>query len=162
MRNLLEKCGGYIRRFLDYFYPPFRNFLPVQMFRYGVTGVANILFDWALYFVFYNFILSREDLHLGILTFSAPIAALACSFPISFLSGFLLQKYVTFSASSLRGHVQLMRYLLVVLFNLGLNYGGLKLFVEVWHFYPTPSKMIITIIATLISYVGQKKFTFRN
>ncbi len=131
------------------------------MFRYGITGVANVLFDWVLYFAFYNFILSREDLHLGILTFSAPIAALACSFPISFLSGFLLQKYVTFSASSLRGRVQLIRYLMVVLLNLGLNYGGLKLFVEVWHFYPTPSKMIITVIATLISYIGQKKFTFQ-
>jgi putative flippase GtrA len=28
-------------------------------------------------------------------------------------------------------------------------------------FYPTPSKMIITLIATLVSYLSQKKFTFK-
>ncbi|MBP9018136.1 MAG: GtrA family protein, partial [Paludibacteraceae bacterium] len=72
------------------------------------------------------------------------------------------QKYVTFSASYLRGHVQLRRYLLVVMINLGLNYVGLKLFVELAHFYPTPSKMLITIITTLFSYFAQKKFTFKT
>lgn len=162
MSKLFEKMGDCIRRWIDLFYPPFRRFLPIQVFRYGVTGVSNVLFDWALYFTFYNFVLKREDLTIAFLTFTPHIGALAFSFPISFVSGFLLQKYVTFNTSMLSGRVQLIRYLLVVLLNLGLNYGGLKLFVEVWHFYPTPSKMIITIVATLVSYVCQKKFTFKT
>jgi putative flippase GtrA len=84
------------------------------------------------------------------------------TFPITFLSGFLLQKYVTFTASTLRGHVQLFRYLLVVLANLLLNYLGLKILVDFIGFFPTPSKMIVTIFTTLFSYFSQKRYTFKT
>jgi putative flippase GtrA len=57
--------------------------------------------------------------------------------------------------------VQLFRYGIVVVANLAINYIGLKLLVDVFGWFPTPSKMAITIVATGVSYISQKKFTFR-
>lgn len=161
MRKIFEATGLYIQKAIDFFYPPFNKLMAPEFFRYGVTGVGNMVFDWLLFYSIYHFVLHQEMLHLGFVTLGSHIAALVFTFPISFLSGFWLQKYVTFTASDLHGKTQLMRYALVVAINLGINYGGLKLFVEVFHFYATPSKMLITIITTIFSYVSQKKFTFR-
>jgi len=161
MRKFLTSTGIGIRRMVDYFYPPFRKYMSVEFFRYGATGVANLVFDWFLYFCIFHFILRQQMLPLGFVTLSSHIAALAFSFPISFMSGFLLQKYVTFNNSDLRGKVQLFRYGIVVVANLAINYIGLKLLVDVFGWFPTPSKMAITIVATGVSYISQKKYTFR-
>jgi putative flippase GtrA len=161
MRNFLKSTGKAIRKLVDFFYPPFKKYMPVDFFRYGVTGAANLVFDWVLFFCIFHFVLEKQMLHLGFVTLSSHIAALVFTFPISFMSGFLLQKYVTFTASDLRGKTQLIRYGMVVAVNLGINYLGLKLFVDVFGWFPTPSKMIITLFATLVSYISQKKFTFR-
>jgi putative flippase GtrA len=118
-------------------------------------------FDWVLYFITYNFIVQKQLVHLGFVTLSPHIASLLFTFPITFFTGFLLQKYVTFTASQMRGKDQLVRYMAVVMANLLINYFGLKLFVEVIGIYPTPSKMLVTIITTAFSYFSQKKFTFR-
>ena len=161
MRKILTYIGNGIRRMVDFFYPPFRKYVSVDFFRYGATGAANMVFDWILYFCIFHFILHQQMLHLGFVTLSSHIAALAFSFPFSFMTGFLLQKYVTFTTSDLRGKVQLVRYGLVVVLNLSINYLGLKLLVDVFGWYPTPSKMLITLLATGVSYFSQKKYTFR-
>ena len=162
MRSFLTKIGLLFQRMIDYTYPPFRKLFSQQLYRYGVCGGSNVVFDWVLYFLVYNFVFKPRLVDLGFITLSPHIASLIIIFPITTLSGFLLQKYVTFTNSSdLRGRVQLIRYLLVVLANLLINYVGLKIFVDGLDFYPTPSKMIITIIAVICSYIGQRKFTFR-
>jgi len=162
MRKIFETIGNWISISIDFFYPPFSKRMTLQFFRYGVSGVANMFFDWVLYFLIYHFILGQEMLHLGMITLSSPIAALAMTFPITFFTGFLLQKYVTFTSSELRGATQLFRYSLVVLANLLLNYLGLKILVEFFNFFATPSKMIITIFTTMFSYFSQKKFSFKQ
>ena len=161
MRNILKSVGCCICVLIDYLYPPFQKHVTIQFFRYGVSGFANMVFDWVLFALVYNFVLKHQMLHIGFLTFSSYIAALFITFPITFLSGFLLQKYVTFTASDLRGRVQLIRYSVVVLANLMLNYLGLKILVGFVGFFPTPSKMIVTIFTTLFSYISQKKYTFK-
>jgi hypothetical protein len=55
---------------------------------------------------------------------------------------------------------QLSRYILIVFINLAINYFGLKLCVEILGWYPTPSKMFITLITVAVSYLEQKHFTF--
>lgn len=161
MRKILIITGKFIGDIIDYFYPPFEKYFSLQFFRYGVSGVANVVFDWVLYFVTYNFIIQKKLVYLGFVTLSPHIASLLITFPITLFTGFLLQKYVTFTASKMRGVDQLMRYMAVVGVNLLINYFGLKLFVDVFRFYPTPSKMLITVVTAIISYVLQKKFTFR-
>jgi putative flippase GtrA len=77
------------------------------------------------------------------------------------LTGFWLQKYVTFTGSTLHGARQLARYISIVAINLAINYFGLKLCVEGWGWYPTPSKMVITTMTVVISYFGNKYYSFR-
>ncbi|HOI79045.1 MAG TPA: GtrA family protein, partial [Petrimonas sp.] len=152
MRRILVLTGKLIGDLIDFFYPPFKRYFSRQFFRYGVSGAANVGFDWLLYFVVYNYIIQKQFVPLGFVTISPHIAALLITFPVTLFSGFLLQKYVTFTSSDLRGKEQLVRYMAVVGVNLLINYFGLKLLVEVLHLYPTPSKMVVTLICTIFSY----------
>ena len=162
MRNIFTKVGFWIQKVIDFFYPLFHKFMTPQLFRYGVCGTFNVVFDWVLYFLVYNFILQYRIIDLGFFAVSPHIASLIIIFPFTTLTGFLLQKYVTFTASELRGRTQLFRYIIVVFSNLAINFVGLKLLVDGLNFYPTPSKMLITIVTVICSYIGQKKFTFKT
>lgn len=126
-----------------------------------VCGGGNLVFDILLYFVMYNYVLGKEDLDLGFLTMSPHIAALFIVFPITFFTGFLLNKYVAFGDSNLRGRIQLYRYGVVVAGAILLNYLLMKLFVEVVGIYPTPSKILVTAISVVYSYTLQNRYTFR-
>ena len=161
MRKVFILIGKFISDIIDFFYPPFRWYFSLQFFRYGVSGAGYMVFDWLLYSFVYNVVLQKQMLNLGLVTLSSPIAALFITFPITLFTGFLLQKYVTFTASEMRGHKQLVRYMLVVALNLVINYTGLKILNGVLGLWPLASKMIITVITTLFSYFSQKKFTFR-
>ena len=147
--------------FLDWFYQPFSNYLSRQTFRYAACGGANTVFDIVLYFVTYNFILEKQVVDLVVVAISPHIASFIFVFPVTFSTGFLLSKYITFTESNLRGRIQLLRYGLTVLGSVVLNYLLLKLFVESFHWYPTISKIVTTAIVVLYSYICQKYFTFR-
>jgi putative flippase GtrA len=162
MRKTFTKIGIRIQGWIDLTHPPFRKIITLQLYRYGICGTTNVLLDWILYFLSYNFIIQHRDVNLAIITLSPHIATLTLIFPIITSFGFLSQKYVTFTTSALRGRTQLIRYLIVVFINLLINYAGLKLLVDGLHFYPTPSKMIITLVTITCSYIGQKKFTFSS
>jgi putative flippase GtrA len=161
MRKIFEHIGDGIRNIIDFFYPPFRKYMSVQFFRYGVSGSANLLFDWVLYFLIYTFILQHQMLDLGFVTLSSHIATFTIKFPIVFMTGFLLQKYVTFTKSLLRGHVQLFRYLVVFLVNIFINYVGLKLMVDGLNIYPSIANMLASSVTVFVSYFSQKKYTFK-
>lgn len=141
-----------------------------QIIRYGVCGGGNMVLDWVLYFLIYNFVIGHELVNLQFTihnlqfeqVITPHIATLCIVFPITLLTGFLLQKYVTFTQSKLNSWRQLVRYILIVMLNLAINYFGLKLCVETLGWYPTPSKMAITIITVVVSYMGQKYFTFKT
>jgi len=66
-----------------------------------------------------------------------------------------------FVDSNLRGRIQLFRYFLSFAFNLVINYGLLKLFVEVLDMNALLSQLITTCIVILISYLSQKHFSFK-
>ncbi|MGM9830876.1 MAG: GtrA family protein [Paludibacteraceae bacterium] len=151
-----------IRKIIDWLYVPFRRWCSEEFFRYGVCGAGNMVLDWVLYFLVYNFVLRHRMLDLGFVTLSSHIAALCIVFPVTLFTGFWLNKYVTFTRSTLHGGRQLIRYISIVVLNLAVNYFGLKLLVDVCGVYPTPSKMIITVITVAISYFGQKYFSFRK
>jgi putative flippase GtrA len=126
-----------------------------------------MVLDWVLYFILYNFVVGHELVYITLpfsfqLCLTPHIMSLLIVFPITLFTGFWLNKYVTFTQSSLRGYKQLWRYILIVIVNLLVNYLGLKLLVEVCGVYPTPSKMIVTIITVVISFFGQKYFSFKK
>lgn len=162
MRRVATSLAKLIRRFIDFLYPPFSKWIPKLMFRYAFCGSANIVFDWVLYFILYNFVVGHNNIDLGFVVISPHILTLCITFPITLASGFYLARFVTFTSSTLKESSQLFRYILVVLINLAINYFGLKLLVEMCHIYPTPSKMLITCITVAFSYVSQKYFTFKK
>ncbi len=151
-----------IRSLIDWFYVPFRKLIPPETFRYAVTGGANLVLDIFLYFVIYNFVLDQQVVHLGFIAISPYIAAFLIVFPITFVTGFLLARYITFTASTLRGRVQLVRYALSVGGSVLLNYVLLKLFVEVLHFWPTIAKTFTAVVVVIYSYLFQRYFTFKT
>lgn len=148
--------------FIDFFYPPFRKMMPVQTFRYAVCGGGNMLLDIFLFYISFNFILQKQILNLGFFSIKPYNAALCMAFCITFPLGFLLNKYIVFNASYLRSHVQLFRYVLIVIINLILNYVILNVSVQYLHFYPTIAKILATVIIVTFSYLSQKHFTFKS
>jgi putative flippase GtrA len=152
----------WIISFIDVFYPPFEKIMPLQTFRYAACGGANTMLDIFIYFISYNFILHKEVLHIGFLAFKPHIAAFIISFLVSFPTGFFLMRHIVFTDSIIRGRVQLLRYFLLVLICILLNYGFIKFFVEQLHFYPTIAKIFTTVIVVSFSYVTQKHYTFKG
>ncbi len=162
MKNIFTKIGNRIRTMVDFFYPPFRKYMTLQFFRYGVTGAANVLVSQVIFFIVYNYILNQNILNLGFYALKPHTASLIISFPFANLIGFLLQKYVTFPESELRGRVQLIRYFSITIINLVINAIILKILVEVFHFWTTPSNMLATCVCILISYFSSKIYIFRK
>ena len=121
---------------------------------------------WVLYFLIYNFVIGHELVYIILpfnyqLCLTPHILTFLIVFPITLFSGFWLNRNITFTQSSLRGYKQLWRYILIVALNLLVNYLGLKLCVDILGFYPTPSKMLITLVTVVISFFGQKYFSFK-
>ncbi len=162
MINFLRKIRELAIRIIDWFYFPFLRFMPIEIFHYAVTGGANTIFDIFLYFVFYRYVLHMQIVDLGFIAISPHIAAFLMVFPITFTTGFLLAKYVTFTASELRGRIQLFRYAVAVTGSIVLNYVFLKFFVEFMGMYATLSKAITTVIVVIYSYIIQRFFSFRT
>ena len=171
----MQTFAQIITKIVDFFYRPFSRYLPQQLFRYAACGGGNMVLDWVLYFLLYNFVIGHELVYISLPFASSPdsliaspicltphVMTLLIVFPITLLTGFWLNKYVTFTHSSLRGRKQLFRYVLIVILNLLVNYFGLKLLVEICGIYPTPSKMIITLVTVVISFFGQKYFSFKK
>lgn len=162
MRKLLHYFRLLIIRIVDAFYFPFLKFIPIEVFRYGVTGGVNTFFDILLYFFFYQFVLERQIVDLGIIAISPHIAAFLIVFPITFCTGFMLAKYVTFTASELEGKIQLFRYWITVVAAIFLNYLFLKFFVEYIGFGAVASKVLTTAFVVCFSYMSQRHYSFKT
>lgn len=160
--NVFYSLIQFIEKFVLWFYPPFRRYMPEQTFKYAATGGMNTALDILLYFIFYNFVLDKEMVDLGFYAISPHIAAFLMSFVFTFPTGFLLAKFISFPGSYLRKRIQILRYAMAVSGSVVLNYIFLKLFVEVFGWYPTPSKIATTFIVILFSYTAQKHFTFKT
>lgn len=146
-----------IRTIIDFFYRPFARFIPAELFRYAACGGGNVVLDWVLYFLTFHALLLLPDIPVRPHTLAFFIV-----FPITLYTGFWLNRHITFTSSTLRGRTQLIRYSMIVALNLAVNYAGLRLLVEGFGWYPTPSKVTITIITVCISFFGQKYFSFRQ
>lgn len=162
MISLARKIRNLIIHIVDSFYAPFSRYLPLETFRYGATGGMNTALDIFLYFIVYNFVIEKKFIDLKVVVVSPHIAAFLIVFPITFCTGFILAKYVTFTQSPLNGKKQLLRYGLSVSGSILLNYLLLKLFVEVFGIWATLSKILTTIVVIIYSYITQKHFTFRT
>jgi putative flippase GtrA len=161
MHKLHHSTKKFILAVIDFFYPWFKRLMPLQTFRYAVCGGSNTLLSILTYFISYNFIFDKEIFYGGFVTISPHIAAYILAFLITFPIGFYLSLFVVFPESYLKRRIQLFRYLVVVLLCNVFNYGFLKLFVEVIHWYPTPSFVLTTALVVTFSYFSQRHFSFK-
>ena len=135
--------------------------MPVQTFRYAACGGASTSLDIVMYWFGFNFILHKNNVHLGFMTVSAYVASVFIAFCFRFPTGFFLNRHISFPGSTLHGRIQLFRYFMLVIICIGLNIVFIKLFVEQFHIYPTIAKVLTTVIVVCFSYVTQKNFTFK-
>lgn len=135
--------------------------MPLKTYRYAVCGGSNLVLDIVLYIIFYHFVFDKVNVDVGIMVFTPHIAALFAVFPITLTTGFLLNKYITFQDSNLKGKVQFVRYFAVALGAISLSYLLMKMFVDGFGFYPTPSRLLTIFISVIYSYILQSRFSFK-
>ncbi|RYF86023.1 MAG: GtrA family protein [Chitinophagaceae bacterium] len=163
MRQIHHSVRKTIFAVLDVFYPMFKRFMPIQTYHYAACGGGNTLFNIFLYHMFYNFVLHKQVVHVGMLAFKPHVAAFIMAFFVTFPIGFYLSMYVVFQGSYLRRRIQLIRYFMVAMACVGLNYILLKFFIETlgWNEHPTLALMATAVIVVTFSYVSQRFFSFR-
>lgn len=150
-------------RGIDLLYiPQIRKIVSRDIFGYGICGGANMVLDTLWYFVLYHYVVCEQFVDLGIVVMSPHIATLCLVFPITFFTGFWLNRHVAFRVTHLRSRKQLVRYALSVVGSIVINYVCMKLFVESFHLWPTPSKMLTTVLTVVYSYLAARYFTFRD
>ena len=150
-------------RGIDFLYiPQIRKIVSRDIFGYGICGGANMVLDTLWYFVLYHYVVCERFVDLGIVVMSPHIATLCLVFPITFFTGFWLNRHVAFRVTHLRSRRQLVRYALSVVGSIVINYVCMKLFVGSFHLWPTPSKMLTTVISVVYSYLAARFFTFRD
>ena len=60
----MNRLAEGITKIIDFFYVPFRKIMPEQVFRYAACGGGNMVLDWVLYFLIYNFVIGHELVYL--------------------------------------------------------------------------------------------------
>ena len=148
-----------IGRLIDFFYVrPFTGIMSKQMFRYAACGGGNMLLDLVWYFLIYHYVVAERYIDLGVVVMSPHVASLVVVFPITFLTGFWLNRNVAFC--EVGSGRQLLKYALSVVGSILLNYICIKLFVEVYHIWPTPAKGLTTAVCVIYSYLASRYFVF--
>ena len=152
-----------IHKILDFFYPLVKRMLDKTTYYYAACGSGNLVLSWFLFFIFFQFVFQKKVFYIEWINYSLSAYTLSSflCFIIAFTIGFLLMKYVVFTKSELKGRIQLFRYALSSLVTWLAHWVILKLFIEWLGFYPSIANVISSCIVVLISYLLQKKFTFK-
>lgn len=162
MQGQIQTVRDFLISTIDSFHPPFSRLMDLQTFRYAACGGSNSLFDITLFEIMVHYVFHDSIVQVGHLAITPHIAAFIVTFPITFLSGFILMRYIVFpDAKTTKKRVQGTKYLLVVFCCILLNYIFLKLFIEKFGWWPLPSKIVTTMLVVMFSYFSQKHFTFR-
>ena len=161
MLKLHDFISKLILDLIDWLYPLFRKFMPLQTFRYAACGGGNTVLDILGFFLSYNYLFHKQPIHIGWLTIIPHIASFMVSFCVTFPIGFYLSRYVVFQETAVKKTEQLLKYFFVVLGCILLNYAFLKFFVDYLGWFATPAKIVTTFFVVIFSYTSQKNFTFK-
>ncbi len=146
-----------------FYYPPFSKIFSKKQFRYFACGAGNyIVLDSLLYFIIYHYIVELRYINIGIGVISPHVASLVIVFPITFFTGFLLNRYVVFDSTSRTMKFQLTRYAMTVMGSILLNYAIIKILVESVGMWATPAKIACSLITAVYSFLMARYFTFKE
>jgi putative flippase GtrA len=157
-----------IHQILDFFYPLVRRIFDKTTYYYAACGSGNLVLSWILFFFFFNLVFKKKDFVLSDLPFgfgektisALTLSSIVCAC-ISFLIGFLLMRYVVFTASQLRGRAQFLRYGLSAVITSVTNWGLLKILVLGMGIFPSIANVLASCVVVTISYLLQRKFSFK-
>lgn len=157
--------------------------MPLQTFRYAACGGGNMVLGFLVFTAIFHLLANLSTINLGFIefvisdvkigeatvlmvksnafAFKAHSFALSCSSTVVFIVGFLLNKYVVFTSSNLKGRIQLFRYFLSTVSSFCINYFLLNALVIYLHIYPVLAQVIVTAVVVTISFFMQQYFTFR-
>ncbi len=121
-----------------------------------------IVLNAVLYHLIYNYVIDKENLEIVRIIISPHIATLIVVFPITFLFGFWLNRYVAFRATENKIRGQMVRYIGSLIGSIILSYLILKILVEHFEIWPTPANVICSIITSTYSYLMARFVTFRG
>lgn len=149
-----------ILAFIDFFHPPFKKYISQHNFRYLATGGSAFVFGYVAYYLSYKFLFHTEEVNFLFFTLKRETAALIVDFAFVIPYSFILNRYVVFTHSEIKGRIQLFRFLNLQFINMLLNVVMLKFFVEILGIYPTVSRLVIAFLIAGFSYLYQHYFTF--
>jgi putative flippase GtrA len=129
--------------------------------RYIISGGTATGVDVVSFFIIFNYILEKENLHFGHVQIGAHIASLCVSFTLGLITNFLITKYFVFNESNIRGREQFLRYMMVAVVTFFGNYFMMKLLVDVFNVWPTMARLIAVGTIAVLSYRLHKVFTFK-
>lgn len=161
---MLRQIRHIIVGIIDFFHKPFARIIPIQTFRYLACGGTNTVINIFIYWFAYNILLQKQDLHIyENIVIAVEVAAWIIAFAISFPAGFIMSRHIVFPESNLHGRIQLFRYALTTTTFILLTYILIKVFAFCLPMVnPTVSYFFICIITAVLSYISQRKFTFKT
>jgi len=134
-----------------------------KVVRYIFSAGMATMVDVVVYFLFFNFIFLKSDQSIfDLLTLSAPTASLAISYSAGLMTNFLITKYLVFTESDLRGIHQLLRYILVAILILALNYLLMSFLIKTLDWYPTIARIFSALSIGCLSFIIHKFYSFRK
>lgn len=139
---------------------PLHGLVSRNLFGYGLCGAVNMSLDILWYYLVYHYLVCERFVDMGFVVISPHILSLFIVFPITFFIGFWLNRNVAFRATTTNSNKQLITYALTVVGSILINYACMKLFVEVCSIWPTPSKMLTTVVSVCYSYLMARHITF--
>lgn len=152
-----------ITKTIDLFYAkPLRKIFSQQVFRYLACGALTALLDAVWYYIIYHHIVCEKAIVVGSVIVAPHIAALCVVFPLTFFTGFWLNRNVAFRVTHLSTAPQLAKYALTVVGSIALNYVCMKLFVDACDLWATPSKILTTAVCAIYSFLAGRYFTFKG
>lgn len=139
---------------------PLHGLVSRNLFGYGLCGAVNMSLDILWYYLVYHYLVCERFIDMGFVVMSPHILSLFIVFPITFFTGFWLNRNVAFRTTTTSTNKQLTIYALTVVGSILINYACMKLFVEVCSIWPTPSKMLTTVVSVCYSYIMARYITF--
>lgn len=131
-------------------------------FRYIISGGSATFVDIGSYFIMYQWVLKKQEVHLSLFTISPHIASFLVSFFLGMVTNFVITKFFVFNhQTNMRKREELLRFVIVSIIVFSGNYILLKFFVETLGIYPTPSRMLSSGIIAVCSFNLHKYFTFK-
>jgi putative flippase GtrA len=139
-----------------------RKVFQFKLVRYGMAAAIATCVDVCVYFIAFNYLFKKQDFHLAdFLVVGAPTVSLILSYSCGLITNFTITKYFVFTESDLRGHHQLMRYVMVAVLILFLNYGFMSFLIKTLEWYPTIARATSAITIGFISFAIHKVFSFK-